>query len=89
MVQVVRADVVPQVRGTVGHAEGRGAEEAGAEGACVGGREVSRLGVEEGGGRWWCFSCTFHVSMMVSRTCRNILIGVHAKLKGKKRFGLG
>lgn len=37
VVQVVRAHVVPQVRGTVGHAEGRGAEEAGAEGACVGG----------------------------------------------------
>lgn len=36
VVQVVRADVVPQVRGTVGHAEGRGAEEAGAQGACVG-----------------------------------------------------
>lgn len=50
VVQVVRADVVPQVRGTVGHAESRGAEEAGAEGACVGGREVSRLGGEGGGG---------------------------------------
>lgn len=36
VVQVVRADVVPQVRGTVGHTEGRGAEEAGAQGACVG-----------------------------------------------------
>lgn len=28
VVQVVRADVVPQVRGAIGHAEGRGAEEA-------------------------------------------------------------
>lgn len=50
MVQVVRADVVPQVWGTVGHAKGRGAEEAGAEGACVGGWEVRRLGGEEGEG---------------------------------------
>lgn len=50
MVQVVRADVVPQVGGAVGHAEGRGTEEAGAEGACMGGWEVSRLGGEEGGG---------------------------------------
>lgn len=74
MVQVVRADVVPQVRGAVGDAEGRGAEEAGAEGACVRGREVSRLGGEEsgGGGEEVLFSCTFHVFMMVSGTCRNI-----------------
>lgn len=35
VVVVVRADVLPQVRGTTGHAEGRGTEEARAERACV------------------------------------------------------
>lgn len=50
VVQVVRAHVVPQVRGTVGHAEGRGAEEAGAEGACVGGGGLWEWGVSGLGG---------------------------------------
>lgn len=34
MVEVMRADIVPQVGGATGHPEGRGAEETRAQGAC-------------------------------------------------------